>query len=163
MLDLCITEAVLLLGPLMASHFVMAAFASRGQLLLPLLVNLFSEMPWCALSQYHQHMHLDSKSTCFCKMYRLLHPFPALAFGDCRRTVAERVLPVPVCEGMRVGETMGTHRGFYKVWVLQLPRYSLERFPMGLTGALLCFPLPCMLQGPGWRKDGQRDCMVSLQ
>lgn len=47
-------------------------------------------------------------------------------------------------------------------------RSCLERFAVGLNrssaaGTLLCFPLPCMLQGPGWRKDVQHACMVSLQ
>lgn len=67
----------------------------------------------------------DPRTFVKCIDIHMSHPFPALPVGGWRSTVAERVLPVPVCEGMRVGETMGTRRGFYKVfWVLQLPGHS---------------------------------------
>lgn len=81
-------------------------------------------MPWRALLQYLQHIHSGGESAHFCEVYRLLHLFLALPFGGCRSTVPEWVLPVPVCEGVSVGETMGTCRCFYKVWVLQLHGYS---------------------------------------
>lgn len=134
---------------LMVSHFVMAAFASKGQLFLSLLLvtnksyflqyhgMLCCNMSWVGKgassishpfsvwhtpNSWHNTINictLIADPLFFVKCVSCcLH-----SFGGCCSTVAERVLPVPECERMQVGETVGTCRCFYKVWVLQLPSY----------------------------------------